>query len=94
VHPAGLRQLAHPGVDDRIAGAALAPGVEVLVGAVPLEGVELGAMGVMGVGRVVQEHVGVEVAPRELAGVRVMTSGLLLELAGGDAPEVQVRAEP
>ena len=28
VHPAGLRQLAHPGVDDRVTGLAGAPSVE------------------------------------------------------------------
>ena len=87
VHPARRAELAHAGVDDRIARAALAPGVEVLVVAVPVDRVELAAVGVVGVARVVQEHVGVEVAPRELARVRVVAAGLLLELARETAPK-------
>ena len=35
VHPALVRELAHAGVDDRIAGAALLPGRELLGAAVP-----------------------------------------------------------
>ena len=46
VHPARGEQLAHRRVDDGVAGAALAPGVEQLGVVVPLEPVELALVGV------------------------------------------------
>src|SRR3954447_16357042 len=92
VHPARLEQLAHAGVDHREARAAVAPGVEVLVRTRPLDRVEVALEGVARVARVVQQHVRVEVAPGELAGVRA--AGARLELAGADRAEVQVRGQP
>ena len=93
VHPARRGELAHARVDDGIARAALAPGVEVLVGAVPLDAVEVALMSVARVGRVVEQDVGIEVAPGELAGERVVATRLLLQFARGDAAEVQVWRE-
>ena len=97
VHPAPRAELAHPGVDHREAGAALAPGLEALVVVLPLELVHRRLMGVVGVAGVVEQHVGVEVAPRELAaelGRPLARAGRpLLELARGDAAEVQVGRE-
>jgi hypothetical protein len=71
VHPATGAQLAHPRVDDREPGAPLRPGGEVRVVVLPLQGVQLGPERLARVARVVQEHVGVEVAPGELAHERV-----------------------
>ena len=83
------------GVDDRIAGAALLPGLE-RVGVVgPLELVHLGAERVARDARVVQQHVGVEVAPRELAAVDRAPRrrrAPLLEAQRRQAAEVQVLA--
>jgi hypothetical protein len=87
-----VEQLAHRGVDDRIAGAALAPGVEQLLVVVPLEPVVLGLVGAACVGGVVKQDVRVEVAPRQLAGERLAAAleRARLELARRDAAEVQV----
>ena len=64
-----------------------APGVEVLVVTLPFELVELFAVGVVGVAWVVEQHVGVEVAPHQLAGERARGRRPLLDLAGGHAPK-------
>jgi hypothetical protein len=92
VHPALSVQLAHRGVDHGVAGAALLPGGERLVVVLPLERVHPLLVGAVGVARVVEEHVGIEVAPGQLAdeGLRV---GLALELTRADAAEVQVGRE-
>ena len=98
VHPARGEQLAHRGVDHRVAGAARAPGVEPLRVVVPFEAVVVALVGVAGVAGVVEQHVRVEVAPGELAHERVRARAAalaraLLEAARRDAPEVQVRRQ-
>ena len=54
-----VRELAHAGVDDRIAGAALAPGVEVLVRRRPTRAWS-SRWSVARVGRVMEQDVSVE----------------------------------
>ena len=58
---------------DRIPGAPFAPGVEERGVLVPLELVIAPLVGVARVAGVVQQHVGVEVAPGELADPRLCT---------------------
>jgi hypothetical protein len=98
VHPPLASELAHPGVDEREAGAALAPGGEVLVRVVPVNRapVPLSEL-VASVARVVEQQLAVEVAPAELApkGLRASPARQpLLELAWRYAAEAQVGREP
>ena len=68
VHPALATQLAHAGVDARVSRAALAPGVEALLGMAPADRPAVALLELRPrVGGKVPEHVGVEVAPAELA---------------------------
>ena len=107
VHPAGLVDLRHRRVDQRIAGAPLAPGGEGLVGVAAVleaDAVELGlAAGADDVRQVVQDLL-VEVAPdqlrepglgaaRELAGFGDARSRRAGEAADRDRAEAQVNAE-
>ena len=63
-------QLAHPGVDDGIAGAAALPGEESLAGLVIGHPRELGLVVVARRRGVVPQHVGVELPPAQLGAVR------------------------
>lgn len=78
VHPAGGVEAAHGGVDEGEAGLALAPGLEVLFGAWPLDvvGIRFKGFSCSDIGEVGEEHV-VEVAPDEL--------GFPFDGAGGGA---------
>jgi len=74
VHPALLEELAHAGVDDRVAGAPLAPGVDEPVGlgaGVVGQLRELAPQVVPGRVGLVPEDVGVELAPDQLGDVGV-----------------------
>ncbi len=66
VHPAGRRELAHRGVDEGIAGAAAAPGVEPRVVVVPHERVVLGLEAAQQHVRMLGEDRVIEVAPDQL----------------------------
>ena len=67
MHPAGRSELAHSGIDQRVAGLAFAPSREALLVIDPLEAAELLLIFKLDVVREHQQHVGVEVAPGELA---------------------------
>ena len=95
MHPAAGEQLAHRGVDDRIAGAALAPGVEQRRRRRPTRAGRTrgGARGACcrggGAGRARRSRAtraGARTQPRP----RRRVAGALLELARRDAAEVQV----
>ena len=100
VHPAGGEQLAHAGVDDRVAGLAAAPRREPV--ARPGIGVddEPGELGPQGRPRRLRppvEHVGVELAPAQLAperGLVRIVAETGKQLARVDHPEAQVGRQP
>jgi hypothetical protein len=71
VHEPGRGQLAHAGIHDRVARAALAPRLEPRVAALPAEPVELGAERAVLDVREVPQDVGKEIAPAQLADERV-----------------------
>ncbi|GAB1459496.1 hypothetical protein MASR2M50_12700 [Thauera sp.] len=93
MHPAGLVQLAHRGIDDRVAGARLAPGGEELRRVVPLHRVVFGAEGAVDHLRVVPQDLVVEVAPDQLrqpglgalAAARAGVGGELADRYGAEA---------
>lgn len=105
VHPARLRELTHPRVDEWIAGTSLAPGRKRFGIVVPDDGIVRGPMGAMQDARVLGEDRVVEVAPdelvdpfaRALAAARVGSHPMF---GGGDAgadadrAEAEVRREP
>jgi hypothetical protein len=98
-HPAGGLELAHRGVDERVAGAAGLPGLQRLVVVDPGERAHPGMVLLAGVVGVVEEHVREEVAPRELPHERLRPRSAapqrpLLDLAGGERAEVQMGGEP
>ena len=90
------RQLAHAGVDERVARPTLLPGREARGGGVGrgrVVAVEIDEPRLHGVGGrpgPVPEHVGVEVAPRDLAGDRRRTLAGELGEVGQHRPGVQV----
>ena len=86
VHPPGRAQLAHAGVDDGEAGAALPPRGELVARLVVRHPLELGPQVVARGLRVVEQHVGVELPPGELLAVGRRA------LAGEAAQVVQHRA--
>ena len=72
VHPALAAQLAHGGVHERVAGAALAPGLEALLGVAPRDRAAVALLELRArVAREVAQHVVVEVAPAQLAPERL-----------------------
>ena len=94
VHPSLAAELAHAGVDERIPGASLGPGLEGSLGAAPADRAPVALLELRaGVAGKVQEHVMVEVARAELAAKRVGSLAArqpLLDLARREAAEVQV----
>jgi hypothetical protein len=98
-HPADRAQLPHRSVDEWEPGAAGLPRLQRLVVVDPVERAHPRLVLDARVLRVVQEHVGEEVAPRELAHERLRPRRAapqrpLLDLARGERAEVQVRREP
>ena len=91
-------QLAHPRVDQRVAGAALAPGLERPLRVAPLDRAPVAVLELRaGVAREVVQDVVVEVAPAELAAKRLRATAAgqpLLDRPHRDAAEVQVRGQP
>ena len=67
MHPAASGELAHSCVDQRVASLAFAPGREALLVADPFKLAELLLVLKLEIVREHQQHVGVEVAPGELA---------------------------
>ena len=101
-HPALGLELAHPGVDERVPGAALGPGVEPAPRLGPVVDRERGEARLEGLGRaggLVEEDVGVEVPPAQLAtqrgGARVGAEGgqRVEHLTGVQAAELEVRRQ-
>ena len=98
VHPALAQELAHAGVDERVARAALLPGLERLLRVGPLDlAVALLVLRAR-VPREVEQHVVVEVPPAELAVERgralaASAGEPLLDLSHRDAAQVQVRRQ-
>ena len=96
VHPSLAPQLSHPRVDDRVAGAARAPGVERLVVVAPV----VPAVGVVRPRRrgAAGQHLVVVVAPADLADERVDTGPAAVgprdDLGGRHAAQVQVGRQP
>ena len=66
MHPTACGELAHPGVDQRVAGLAFAPSREALLIADPLKLAEFLLVLKFEIVREHQQYVGVEVAPGEL----------------------------
>ena len=99
VHPAGRPELAHAGVDDRIAGAAALPGLDGVV-LVAREGVELRPEVALGEVAEVEEQVVGELAPAELGqellgrGRQAAARGGAPDLARADLAESEVRRQP
>ena len=104
VHPAGVPQLAHAGIDDGHAGAAVAPGIQHrFVGRSPREIVEAWIEVVLGHTWVMVQHVVGKFAPAQL-GQEAVAVGFGHRIAqrqhcrGGAAhryfAEVQVRRQP
>ena len=99
VHPSFGDQLPHPCVDDRVTGAALAPGVEPRGGA---PAVDLDACHPRGEGlasrlRPVVQDVGVELAPAQLGAERALGGGrpeLVQQLARMEAAPLEVGRQP
>ncbi len=85
VHHAGVPELAHAGVDDRVAGQAAPPGLQCARIALPGKGVELLLQ--ISVGEVgdVEQQVAAELAPAELAQELVDVAGEARVLGGGEA---------
>ncbi len=67
MHPPVGEQLTHAGVHEGVSGAALAPGLEALAGLVHAHPVELVPQVLPGGLGAVPQHVGVELAPAQLA---------------------------
>ena len=78
VHPAGGHQLAHRGVDDRIARSACAPRLEVVFVLRPGHALELGQIRPARHTWSVPQDVVVELAPDQLAAVGVRSPALPL----------------
>src|SRR5829696_1692806 len=106
VDPALAGELAHAGVDQWVAGATLPPGGQAVRVVLELEAGELAARVLPGALRLVVEDIAVEVSPEQLvdeglavpgpAGVlggTAPTADRGRDLARGDQPEAQIRAE-
>jgi hypothetical protein len=96
-HEAGRPELAHRGVDDRVARAAGLPGVDRLVVRPPRQALELAAERVVQDVRVVPQDMGVEVAPDELLdedpSSLARAGGALDDLQRGQQPPAKVLRE-
>ncbi len=103
VHPAGRQELTHPGVDDSEARLTGAPLRELGVGrrvGVEFDVVQFGVQVLPRGVRLVEEHVGVEVSPRQLTGehgVPALPRARGVEVgeqrAGVDGSPLQVRRQ-
>ena len=102
VHPALAQQLAHRRVDDGVAGASLAPGLDGLAAVVVVHPRQRGAQVVPRRLRVVPQDVGVELAPGQLgrepvgslAEVPAAVREVGQEGAGVHGPDLEVRRQP
>ncbi len=98
MHVAGGVELAHTGVDQRIAGAPVAPRGEVRLGRLALFPAQAVAVGAVGAGddvRVVEQHLVVEIAPDQLRQPRLRATAAALDalVSQGDQAPQRQRAE-
>ena len=96
-HPAGVGELAHGGVDDRVAGAALFPGLHLGRVGTPRDCVVLRLLRVVDEVGALGEEVRVPVSPGKLTGERLASrrraSDRAHHLPGRDGAEAQVGRE-
>ena len=104
VHPAGLPQLSHAGIDDGIAGHALLPAFEVLrdqmprIGVPPQRALVIIAVALRGVIGELVDHVLRVIAPDHFLGVglpavRALVLQLVPDLRGADFAPMQMRGQ-
>jgi len=104
VHPPGLPQLSHPGIDDRVSGAAFFPRFEIAGrsvvhrGVAPREAVEILAVVLGGIGGELQDRVLRIIAPDQFTfkgapAIRALVLKAVPHLNGRNLAEMQVGGE-